>query len=293
MTSFHDKQYLNLIKEVLTNGTFKSNRTGINTYSTFGCQMRFNLSDGTIPLLTTKKMHWPSIIHELLWYISGSTNNNDLEKHKVRIWREWADDETGELGPLYGYQLRKWNGSVDQLQNIVNLLTNNPDSRRMVVSYWNPELLPDESLPPKENVQKGKQALAPCHYTWQVYTRKLSYEEQTRWPGKKRIASLLLTQRSADVFLGVPFNISQYGILLHMLCHLTNMVPGEFIWSGGDVHIYENHLDQIKIQLSREPFPSPKIRFARQIHNINDFVYNDFILEEYQHHEPLKGAVAV
>lgn len=293
MMSFHDEQYLDLVKKILINGTFKSNRTKINTYSIFGHQMRFNLSDNTIPLLTTKKMHWPSIIHELLWYISGSTNNNDLEKHNVRIWREWADEQTGELGPLYGYQLRKWSGKIDQLQNVIDLLINNPDSRRMVVSYWNPELLPDESLPPKENVKKGKQALAPCHYTWQIYTKELSFEEQIRWPDKKRKASLMLTQRSADVFLGVPFNISQYSILLHMLCHLTNMVPDEFIWSGGDVHIYENHLAQIHTQLNRKPFPSPKLKFARKIHHINDFTYDDFILENYQHHEPLKGTVAV
>ncbi|MGZ8924442.1 MAG: thymidylate synthase [Nitrososphaeraceae archaeon] len=292
MNQYHDYQYLNLMRKVLDTGVLSDNRTGIKTIGIFADQMRFDLSDGTIPLLTTKSMHWSSVMHELFWYISGSTNNNDLEKNKVSIWSEWADED-GNLGPLYGHQLRNWNNQIDQLQTIVDTLIKNPLSRRMVVSYWDPTLLPDENIPLQANAKIGKQNLAPCHYTWQVYTKQIPSDKQELYPDKQRSISLLLTQRSADFFLGVPYNISQYSILLHMLAHITNMIPGEFIWSGGDIHIYENHLDVCNKQLTRSPYPSPTIKFARNITNINDFVFEDIMLENYQSHPILKGRVAV
>lgn len=281
--TYHDRPYLQLMHQIFSNGASKQDRTNTGIISTFASDMRFDLSDGTIPLLTTKKMHWPAIIHELLWYISGSTNNNDLERNGVRIWREWADD-TGDLGPLYGAQLRNWNGEIDQLQEIIDLLRNDPDSRRMVVSYWNPSLLPDSSIPPKQNPPRGKQSLPPCHYTWQVYTTPID---------NNRRMSLKLTQRSADVFLGVPFNIVQYSILLRMLCHITGYLPGEFIWSGGDTHIYSNHIEQCNTQLSRTPRASPTLVFRRPITSIDDFVFEDFILTNYDPYPAIKAQVAV
>jgi thymidylate synthase len=288
----HDIIYLELLNTILHSGNRKQDRTNTGTISIFGEQLKFNLSDGSIPLLTTKKMHWPSIIHELLWYISGSTNNNDLEANNVRIWREWADSN-GDLGPLYGRQLRKWGGSHDQLQYIIDQLRSNPDSRRMVVSYWDPTILPYENIEPKLNPALGKQALAPCHYSWEVYTRELSSKEIDNNFGKTRAMSLKLNMRSIDMFLGAPFNIAQYSILLHMLCHITNMVPEFFVWSGGDAHIYTNHIEQVHKQIKREPFHSPGLLFARDITNINDFTFEDFILVDYNSHSTLSGKVAV
>jgi thymidylate synthase len=289
--TYHDHQYFDMVKHVLAYGNVRHNRTGVDTIGVFDYTMRFDLRDGTIPLLTTKKMHWPSILHELLWYISGSTNNNDLERNGVRIWREWAD-ETGDLGPLYGKMLRDWNG-VDQLQEVIGLLKSDPDSRRMVVSYWNPNLLPDSSIPPKANPPLGLQSLAPCHYTWQVYTRFLTKDERLRYKGKDRQMSLKLTQRSSDCFLGVPYNIAQYSILLHTLCHIVNMAPGEFIWSSGDTHIYTNHRDQLLEQILRRPYASPHISFNRPIDSIDDLCFDDVVLHDYKHHPTIKGKVAV
>lgn len=280
--AFHDTQYLSLGKKILDDGTKKQNRTGIPTTSIFGTELRFDLRDGTIPLLTTKKMHWPSIVHELLWYFSGSTNVKYLQDNGVRIWNEWANAE-GDLGPLYGKMLRDWDG-IDQLQDLINTMKTDPDSRRMVVSYWNPSVLPDSSIPPKDNPSKGLQALAPCHFTWQVYT----FVED----GVRR-ASLKLTQRSADYFLGVPYNISQYSIILRILCHLTGMQPGEFIWSGGDTHIYENHEEQLITQLGREPFESPILTISENVTSVDAIAFGDLTLSDFQSHAQLKGAVAV
>lgn len=288
--TFHDTQYLNLANKILLSGHTKGDRTGTGTTSIFGAEMRFDLSDGSIPLLTTKKMHWPSIMYELLWYISGSTNNNDLEKNNVRIWREWADS-SGDLGPLYGKMLRNWDG-IDQLQDVIDLLRSDPDSRRMVVSYWNPKVLPDPTIAPKDNPPKGLQALPPCHYTWQVYTRALTEAEREMWPTQTRQLSLKMTQRSCDLFLGVPYNIAQYSILLHMLSYLSNMVPGEFIWSGGDTHIYSNHQEQIREQLTRTPYQSPCISFHRDVDNIDQFTFDDIVLCDYVSHPLIKGTVA-
>lgn len=282
---YHDSAYLLNMQQILLNGLKKTDRTGTGTRSVFGVDMRFDLSDWTIPLLTSKRMHWPSIIHELLWYIKGDTNIKYLEDNGVRIWREWANEQ-GELGPLYGKMLRDW-GGVDQLQTIIDTLRTNPDDRRMVVSYWDPTKLPHQGIPPKDNPALGLQALAPCHYTWQVYSAQ--GDEQFR-----RL-SLKLTQRSADYFLGVPFNIAQYSILLLMLCHITNHEPGELIWSGGDVHVYSNHVDQCNTQLScvGELFPSPQLSFNRKIKSIDDFKFEDFILHGYQSHPPIKAQVAI
>lgn len=279
----HDIQYLELIKTILDYGTEKNDRTGTGTISYFGTDLRFDLSDGTIPLLTTKKMHWPSIMHEIVWYISGSTNIKYLQDHKVRIWNEWADSN-GELGPLYGKMMRDWDG-VDQLAEVISLLQTDPDSRRMVVSYWNPTVLPDTSVAPKDNPALGNQALAPCHYTWQVYTVQ-------KEDGRRKL-SLKLTQRSVDSFLGCPYNIAQYSILLHVLCNIVDMDPGEFIWSGGDTHIYSNHRDQVQEQLTRDPYDSPRIRITRKLQTIDDLSFNDVELLDYTSHPAITGKVAI
>lgn len=279
----HDIPYLQLANTVITRGACKADRTGTGTISYFGTDLRFDLSDGTIPLLTTKKMHWPSIMHEILWYFSGSTNVKYLQDNGVRIWNEWCD-ENGDLGPLYGKMLRDWDG-VDQLAEIVHLLKEDPDSRRMVVSYWNPTVLPDPNVAPSANPAIGNQALAPCHYTWQVYTKVMD--------NGRRQLSLKLTQRSVDVFLGCPYNIAQYSIILHVLCNIVDMDPGEFIWSGGDTHIYTNHVEQIRTQLTREPFESPRINIRRKLQSVDDLTFDDVELVGYQSHGILRGKVAV
>lgn len=280
----HNKVYNKIARMVLDRGRVKKNRTGTNTISTFGIQVRFDISDGTIPVLTNKKMHLPSIIHELVWYFSGSTNIQYLTDNQVRIWQEWAD-ERGELGPLYGKQLRDFNG-VDQLAELVQQLKDDPDSRRLLVSYWNPEVLPDTTIEPKANPVKGLQALAPCHYAWQVWT-------EIDANGDRRL-SLMLNQRSADVFLGVPFNISQYSIIALILCNLTGYKPGEFIWSGGDVHLYENHMEQIQEQLARsDDFAPPTLKFNVDQIDINNFKYSDIEIVGYESHGRIAGKVAI
>lgn len=271
------KNYLNLAKEVMENGEYKPNRTGVGTYSLFGAQLRFNLSNG-FPMVTTKSVHWPSVVHELLWFISGNTNIKYLQDNKVRIWNEWAD-ESGNLGPVYGAQWRNFNG-VDQLQNVIDKLKTNPNDRRLIVSAWNPTVLPDDSMSFAENVSMGKQALPPCHAFFQFYHSD----------GK---LSLQLYQRSVDVFLGLPFNIASYSLLLEMVAQITGLKAHEFVWTGGDVHIYENHLEQIKTQLTREPLDLPKVLLNPEITNIDDFTFNDIELINYQHHEKLTGKVAV
>ncbi len=263
------KQYLDLMRHVRVNGTFKSDRTGTGTYSVFGYQMRFDLADG-FPLVTTKKCHLKSIIHELLWFLQGDTNVRYLQENGVRIWDEWAD-ENGELGPVYGYQWRNWpapNGeSVDQIAKLVEMIKSNPDSRRLIVSAWNPALVDQMALP-------------PCHALFQFYVAD----------GR---LSCQLYQRSADIFLGVPFNIASYALLTLMVAQVCDLAPGEFIWSGGDCHLYANHLEQADLQLSREPLPLPTMKLNPQVKDLFGFRFEDFELIGYEAHPHIKAAVAV
>lgn len=263
------KQYLDLLDYVLKNGTTKEDRTGTGTISVFGYQMRFDLSKG-FPLLTTKKLHLKSIIHELLWFLNGDTNVKYLQENGVRIWNEWAD-ENGELGPVYGHQWRSWpdyNGnSIDQISNVINQIKNNPDSRRLIVSAWN--------VAEVENM-----ALPPCHTLFQFYVSN----------GK---LSLQLYQRSADIFLGVPFNIASYALLLMMVAQVTDLQVGEFIHTLGDAHIYKNHLEQVHEQLSRQPRALPTMKLNPNVKDIFNFHFEDFSLEDYNPHPHIKGIVAV
>jgi thymidylate synthase len=263
------QQYLDLLQHILDNGTEKSDRTGTGTISYFGYQMRFDLSKG-FPLVTTKKLHLKSIIYELLWFLRGETNIKYLKEHGVSIWNEWAD-ENGELGPVYGKQWRSWEGSdgkvIDQISDALKQIKNNPDSRRIIVSAWNVADLP-------------KMALMPCHALFQFYVAD----------GK---LSCQLYQRSADVFLGVPFNIASYALLTMMIAQVCDLEPGDFVHTFGDVHIYSNHLEQVKLQLSRKPYPLPTMKLNPAVKNIFDFRFEDFILENYQHHPAIKAPVAV
>ena len=273
------KQYHDLLKHVLKTGAQKSDRTGTGTYSVFGYQMRFDLSEG-FPMVTTKKLHLKSIIYELLWFLKGDTNINYLQENGVRIWNEWAD-ENGELGPVYGHQWRNWNGeNIDQITEVIKTLKENPDSRRMMVTAWNPSVLPDTSKSFSENVANGKAALPPCHAFFQFYVSD----------GK---LSCQLYQRSADIFLGVPFNIASYSLLIMMMAQATGLQPGEFIHTLGDAHIYNNHIEQIELQLSREPRPLPKMVLNPEVKNIFDFKFEDFKLLYYDPYPHIKGAVAV
>lgn len=263
------KQYLDLMRHVRDTGTDKADRTGTGTRSVFGHQMRFDLADG-FPLVTTKKCHLRSIIHELLWFLQGDTNIKYLKDNGVRIWDEWAD-ENGDLGPVYGYQWRSWpapNGeSIDQISKLVQMLKTNPDSRRLIVSAWNPALVDDMALP-------------PCHALFQFYVAN----------GK---LSCQLYQRSADIFLGVPFNIASYALLTMMLAQVCDLQLGEFIWSGGDCHLYSNHMQQVEEQLSREPFPLPSMEINPAVKDIFEFKFEDFELCDYQAHPHIKAQVAV
>jgi thymidylate synthase len=273
------KQYHDLLKHVLKTGTQKSDRTGTGTYSVFGYQMRFDLSEG-FPMVTTKKLHLKSIIYELLWFLKGDTNINYLQENGVRIWNEWAD-ENGELGPVYGHQWRNWNGEhIDQITEVIKTLKENPDSRRMLVTAWNPSVLPDTSKSFSENVANGKAALPPCHAFFQFYVSD----------GK---LSCQLYQRSADIFLGVPFNIASYALFTLMIAQVCGYAPGEFIHTFGDAHIYNNHLEQIELQLSREPRSLPKMVLNPEVKNIFDFKFEDFKLLYYDPYPHIKGAVAV
>lgn len=261
--------YLNLLKHVLDNGTPKNDRTGTGTRSVFGYQMRFNLSEG-FPVLTTKKLHLKSIIYELLWFLKGDTNIRYLNDHNVNIWNEWAD-KNGDLGHIYGYQWRSWPGyhgnSIDQIENIIQSIQKDPDSRRHIVSAWNVGDL-------------DKMALYPCHVLFQFYVSE----------GK---LSCQLYQRSADIFLGVPFNIASYSLFTMMIAQVTGLQPGEFIHTFGDAHLYNNHLDQARIQLSREPRKLPVMKMNPDVRKIEDFVFEDFVLEGYDPHPHIKGAVSV
>jgi thymidylate synthase len=276
------KQYLDLLRHVRENGTFKGDRTGTGTYSVFGYQMRFDLSEG-FPLVTTKKIHFKSVVHELLWFLKGDTNTQYLKDNGVRIWDEWAD-ENGDLGPVYGFQWRNWpnaNGaSVDQVKQVVEQLKSNPNSRRIIISAWNPSDLPDETISPQQNVKEGRMALAPWHAFFQFYVSD----------GK---LSCQLYQRSADIFLGVPFNIASYALLTLMLAQVCDLEPGDFVHTLGDAHLYTNHQEQVELQLSRDPLPLPQMKLNPAIKDIFDFTFDDFELVDYQHHEHIKGIVAV
>ena len=263
------QQYLQLLQHILDNGVSKTDRTGTGTISTFGYQMRFDLNKG-FPLVTTKKVHLKSIVYELLWFLKGDTNIQYLKENGVRIWDEWADTN-GDLGPVYGKQWRSWacnNGKeIDQISEVIEQIKTNPDSRRLIVSAWNVADLPE-------------MALMPCHNMFQFYVAK----------GR---LSCQLYQRSADVFLGVPFNIASYALLTMMIAQVCGLQPGEFVHTFGDVHIYSNHLEQVKLQLSREPYPLPQMRLNPDVKNIFDFTYEDFTLTNYQSHPAIKAAVAV
>ncbi|GGB46227.1 thymidylate synthase [Fictibacillus barbaricus] len=263
------KQYLDFLQDILHNGTKKEDRTGTGTVSVFGRQMRFDLEEG-FPLVTTKKLHLKSIIHELLWFLKGDTNIAYLKENKVRIWDEWADED-GNLGPVYGHQWRSWtapNGeTIDQITNVISDIKNNPDSRRLIVSAWNPSDIPNMALP-------------PCHLLFQFYVAD----------GK---LSCQLYQRSADSFLGVPFNIASYALLTMMVAQVTGLKPGEFVHTVGDAHIYTNHLEQVELQLTREPKPLPKMKLNPNVTSIFDFTYDDFELVDYEAHPHIKGVVSV
>lgn len=263
------KQYLDLLRYVKENGIDKGDRTGTGIHSVFGYQMRFNMEDG-FPLLTTKKLHLKSIIYELLWFLQGDTNVKYLQEHGVRIWNEWADAD-GDLGPIYGYQWRKWKdykgGHIDQITEAIETIKNNPESRRIIVSAWNVADLPDMKLP-------------PCHAFFQFYVA-----------GGK--LSLQLYQRSADIFLGVPFNIASYALLLLMVAQVTGLKPGDFVHTLGDAHIYSNHMEQVDLQLTREPRPLPVMRLNPDVKSIFDFKYEDFTLEGYDPHPHIKATVAI
>lgn len=273
------KQYHDLLKHVLEHGAQKGDRTGTGTKSVFGYQMRFDLSEG-FPMVTTKKLHLKSIIHELLWFLKGDTNIDYLKENGVRIWNEWAD-ENGDLGPVYGHQWRNWNSEeIDQIKEIVETLKTNPNSRRMLVSAWNPSVLPDTSVSFSENVANGKAALPPCHAFFQFYVAD----------GK---LSCQLYQRSADIFLGVPFNIASYALLTMMMAQVCGYEAGDFIHTFGDAHIYNNHMEQVNLQLSRDPKPLPTMEMNPDIKNIFDFKFEDFILKDYDPHPGIKAKVAV
>jgi thymidylate synthase len=273
------RQYLNLVEHVLNNGFQKGDRTGTGTKSVFGYQMRFDLNEG-FPMVTTKKLHLKSIIYELLWFLKGDTNIKYLQEKGVKIWDAWAD-EKGDLGPVYGHQWRNWNSDeIDQISDLIKELKSNPNSRRLLVSAWNPSVLPDTSKSFAENVAQNKAALPPCHAFFQFYVAD----------GK---LSCQLYQRSADIFLGVPFNIASYALFTMMIAQVCNLKLGEFIHTFGDAHIYNNHIEQVQLQLSRTPKPLPKMILNPEVKNIFDFDFEDFTLENYHPHDTIKGVVAV
>jgi thymidylate synthase len=263
------KQYLNLMQDILDSGVQKGDRTGTGTISVFGRQLRFDLSEG-FPLVTTKKLHIRSIVYELLWFLNGDTNVKYLQDNGVSIWNEWAD-ENGDLGPVYGHQWRSWptpgNGTVDQITQVINQIKNNPNSRRHIVSAWNPS-------------EVDKMALPPCHALFQFYVAD----------GK---LSCQLYQRSADYFLGVPFNIASYALLVHMFAQQCELEVGDFVWTGGDTHLYNNHLDQARLQLGRDTYPLPQLKIKRKPASIFEYQYEDFEIVNYQAHQGIKAPIAV
>ena len=276
------KQYLDLLRHVRDHGAFKGDRTGTGTWSVFGYQMRFDLDAG-FPLVTTKRIHFKSVAYELLWFLRGDTNTRYLKEHGVSIWDEWADAQ-GDLGPVYGYQWRSWPAPdgrhIDQIRQVLDQIRETPDSRRIIVSAWNPADLPDERISPQANVAQGRMALAPCHAFFQFYVND----------GR---LSCQLYQRSADIFLGVPFNIASYALLTMMVAQVCGLRPGEFIHTLGDAHIYSNHREQIELQLTREPYPLPRMRLNPAVEDLFAFDFDDFELLDYRHHPHIKGQVAV
>ncbi len=276
------KQYLDLMRHVLEHGHKKSDRTGTGTISVFGYQMRFDLSQG-FPLVTTKKCHLRSIIHELLWFLKGDTNIQYLKDNKVTIWDEWATEQ-GDLGPVYGAQWRSWQTPdgrvIDQISQLIHDIKTNPDSRRLIVSGWNPAVLPDTKFSPKDNAAMGKQALPPCHTLFQFYVHD----------GK---LSCQLYQRSADIFLGVPFNIASYALLTMMVAQVCDLTPGDFVHTFGDAHLYSNHMDQVNEQLSRTPHPLPQMKLNPAIKDIFGFSIDDFELVNYLAHPAIKAPIAI
>ena len=276
------KIYLQLLQDILDKGSSKEDRTGTGTISLFGYQMRFDLAEG-FPCVTTKTLHLRSIIHELLWFLNGDTNIGYLNENGVSIWNDWADED-GNLGPVYGAQWRDWIAAdgrhIDQMSLLLDDLRNRPDSRRHIISAWNPAVLPDETISPQDNARAGLQALPPCHMMFQFHVAN----------GK---LSCQMYQRSADVFLGVPFNIASYALLTMMMAQVLDLEPGDFIISLGDVHIYLNHLEQVKTQLSRDPFPLPVMKINPDRKDLFGFVYEDFELQNYQRHEPIRAPIAV
>jgi len=276
------RAYLDLLQLLLDEGTAKGDRTGTGTLSRFGHQMRFDLNAG-FPLVTTKKVHLKSVIHELLWFMQGDTNTQYLRDNGVSIWDEWATED-GDLGPLYGAQWRSWptpdGGSIDQLTEVVESIKVRPNSRRLLISAWNPSLLPDETQSPQDNVRAGRMALAPCHTLFQFYVADNQLSCQ-------------LYQRSADVFLGVPFNIASYALLTHLVADQCGLGVGDFIWTGGDVHLYQNHVEQAREQLSREPRPLPTLTLARTSDSILDYRESDIVIDGYDPHPHIKAPVAI
>jgi thymidylate synthase len=273
------KQYLDLVNHVLKSGNEKSDRTGTGTKSVFGYQMRFDLSEG-FPMVTTKKLHLKSIVYELLWFLKGDTNIKYLNENGVKIWDEWADSN-GDLGPVYGFQWRNWNNNgIDQIVDVIEALKSNPNSRRMLVTAWNPGVLPNTHKSFEENVANGKAALPPCHAFFQFYVHnnKLSCQ---------------LYQRSADIFLGVPFNIASYALLTEMIAHVCGYESGDFIHTFGDAHIYNNHIDQLNLQSSREIRKLPILKIKRKVTDIFDFKFEDFEILNYNPHPHIKGKVAI
>lgn len=270
------QEYLDLLARARHEGSFKTDRTGTGTYSVFGHQMRFNLADG-FPMLTTKKLHLKSIVHELLWFLSGDTNIRYLKENGVRIWDEWADEQ-GNLGPVYGYQWRSWPAPdgrhIDQIANVVDMIKRTPDSRRLIVSAWNPALVDEMALP-------------PCHALFQFYVAPSAV------PGEPGKLSCQLYQRSADIFLGVPFNIASYALLTLMVAQVCGLQPGDFVWTGGDCHLYSNHLEQADLQLTRQPGPLPVMRINPEITDLFAFRFEDFTLEGYDPQPHIAAKVAV
>jgi thymidylate synthase len=276
------RQYLDLLRHVRDHGDRKGDRTGTGTLSVFGYQMRFNLEEG-FPLVTTKRIHLKSVIHELLWFLRGDTNTAYLKENGVSIWDEWATED-GDLGPIYGYQWRSWpapSGThIDQVTQVVEQIRTNPDSRRMIVSAWNPADLPDERVSPQDNVRAGRMALAPCHAFFQFYV----------CDGR---LSCQLYQRSADIFLGVPFNIASYALLTMMIAQVCGLRPGDFIHTLGDAHLYSNHLEQADEQLSRQPHPLPTLKLNPGVDDLLAFGYDDFELLDYEHHPHIRAPIAI
>ncbi len=277
------KQYLDLLQKILDEGEVKDDRTGTGTKSLFGHQMRFDLNQG-FPILTTKKIFFKGVAYELLWFLDGSTDNTLLKENGVHIWDEWETDK-GDLGPIYGFQWRKWvdynNGQhIDQIEQVIEQIRSNPSSRRIIVNAWNVADLPDESISPQENVKLGKMSLAPCHALFQFFVSQ----------GK---LSCQLYQRSCDTFLGLGFNIASYSLLTHMIAQQCDLDVGDFIWTGGDVHLYLNHLEQANEQLKREPYPLPKLKINRRPASIFDYKYEDFELINYQSHPHISAPISI